>query len=238
MHMIRDRKVGVVIPALNEEKSIGKVVASVPDWVDDIVVVDNGSTDATAEIAANCGASVVAENEAGYGAACHRGIAHIDDADIIVFVDGDLSDYPEEMHLLVEPIADGHAQLVIGSRTLGTAQRGSLTPQQRFGNAFACFLIHRIWGKKYSDLGPFRAIAVDALKQINMRDRGYGWTVEMQVRAVQEGMAVMEVPVRYRKRIGKSKISGTVKGTVLAGFTIISTIVTAALSGPGRHTRT
>lgn len=235
--MFRDRKVGVVIPALNEEQSIGKVVASIPDWVDDIVVVDNGSTDATAEVAANCGASVVAENEAGYGAACQRGIAHIGNADIIIFVDGDLSDYPEEVHLLVEPIADGHAELVIGTRTLGTAQRGSLTPQQRFGNAFACFLIHRIWGKKYSDLGPFRAIAADALKQINMRDRGYGWTVEMQVRAVQEGMAVVEVPVRYRKRIGKSKISGTVRGTVLAGFTIISTIVTAAFSGPGRRTR-
>ena len=229
--MRSDKNISVVIPALNEEHSIGKVIAAIPSWVNQIVVADNESTDATAEVAVSAGATVITESMKGYGEACFRGIENAHDAAIIVFLDADFSDHPEEMALLVDPIIEGKAQLVIGSRTLGVAQNGSLTPQQYFGNAFACFLIKMIWGKTYTDLGPFRAISASALHKIKMRDRGFGWTVEMQIRAIQEGMTVQEVPVSYRKRIGKSKISGTIKGTFMAGTIIIKTILSSALSG-------
>ncbi len=226
--------VTVIIPALNEEKSIAKVLDAIPDWVNEIIVTDNASKDETAKIASAKGARVITEKFKGYGDACYRGIEQARFARIIVFLDADFSDYPEKMSLLVDPIVEGKAHMVIGSRTLGLAQKGSLTPQQYWGNKLACFLIGLIWGKQYTDLGPFRAVSAEALHQLNMRDRGYGWTVEMQIRAIQEGLDVMEVPVNYRKRIGKSKISGTITGTLMAGTIIIKTIFSAAMFGKSR----
>ena len=227
---MRNKKtVAVIIPAFNEEQSIAKVISAIPEWVDDVLVVDNGSTDQTIQMAAHTRAKVITEHQKGYGAACYRGIEEMQEADIIVFLDADFSDYPEEMHLLVDPITEDQVQMVIGSRTLGEAEPGALTPQQRYGNALACFLIKLFWGKSHTDLGPFRAISSAALRQIDMQDRGFGWTVEMQIRAIQEGMDVLEAPVGYRKRIGKSKISGTVTGVIMAGTVIIKTILVAAL---------
>lgn len=227
--MRNQKTVAVIIPAFNEEQSIAKVISAIPKWVDDVLVVDNGSTDQTIQRAEHAGAKVISEPQKGYGAACYRGIEEMQNADIIVFLDADFSDHPDKMYLLVDPITEGRVQIVIGSRTLGKVERGALTPQQRYGNGLACFLIKLFWGKSYTDLGPFRAISSTALRQINMQDRGFGWTVEMQIRAIQEGMNVLEVPVPYRKRIGKSKISGTVKGTIMAGTVILKTIFVAAL---------
>jgi len=222
--------VAVIIPALNEEEAIGKVLAAIPNWVDDVVVVDNGSTDRTAEVACECGARVVSEPRRGYGSACLAGIAALDEPDVVVFLDGDFSDHPEEMPSLVAPILDGEADLVIGSRVLGQHEPGALTPQARFGNRLACTLIRLLWKVSYTDLGPFRAIRHSTLKRLDMRDRSYGWTVEMQIKAAQEGLRVREVPVSYRRRIGRSKVSGTVKGVLGAGTKILSTIFLAALS--------
>ena len=227
--MRNEKTVAVIIPAFNEEQSIAKVIGAIPEWVDDVLVVDNGSTDATIQKAEHAGATVITEPQKGYGAACYRGIEKMQGADIIVFLDADYSDHPEDMHRLVDPITEGCVQMVIGSRALGKVERGALTPQQRYGNALACFLIKLFWGKSYTDLGPFRAISSKALRQVNMQDRGFGWTVEMQIRAIQEDMNVLEVPVPYRKRIGKSKISGTVRGTIMAGTVILKTIFVAAL---------
>jgi len=227
-----DRRIGVVIPALNEEDAIGKVIAEIPDWVDAIVVADNGSRDRTGEVARRAGAHVVREVEAGYGAACIAGIAALPRSDIVVFLDGDYSDFPADMRLLVDPIIAGEADLVVGSRVLGGAERGSLTPQQVFGNWLATRLIGLIWGERFTDLGPFRAIRSSTLQQIAMSDRDYGWTVEMQVKAAKEGLRCKEVPVRYRKRIGASKISGTIGGTFKAGTKILSVIGWHALARP------
>lgn len=222
--MRHNHKVGVVIPALNEARAIAKVIDAIPSWVDQVVVADNGSEDGTAHIARTLGATVVHQPDGAYGAACLAGIAALEPCDVVVFVDGDYSDFPGQMDRLVDPIARSEADLVIGSRSLGQCQRGALTPQQRFGNWLACFLINLFWGFKYSDLGPFRAIRADALKQINMQDRAFGWTVEMQLRALQENLRIREVPVDYRARIGHSKISGTLRGTILAGHAILGTI--------------
>lgn len=218
-----------IIPALNEESSIGKVIAAIPAWVDRVIVVDNGSTDDTARVAQAYGAQVVAEPQRGYGQACQRGLALAGDSDVIVFLDGDYSDYPGEMEDLVAPILSGDADMVVGSRTLRQNPRDSLTPQQRAGNRFACALIHLIWRTRYTDLGPFRAIRRSALDKLAMRDRDFGWTVEMQVKASQRGLAVREVAVSYRRRIGQSKISGTIKGTILAGTKIIYVILAAMI---------
>ncbi len=218
-----------IIPALNEESSIGKVIAAIPAWVDRVIVVDNGSTDDTARVAQAYGAQVVAEPQRGYGQACQRGLALAGDSDVIVFLDGDYSDYPGEMEDLVAPILSGDADMVVGSRTLRQNPRDSLTPQQRAGNRFACALIHLIWRTRYTDLGPFRAIRRSALDKLAMRDRDFGWTVEMQVKASQRGLAVREVAVSYRRRIGQSKISGTIKGTILAGIKIIYVILAAMI---------
>lgn len=226
--MRHNSKVGVVIPALNEANAIAKVIDAIPAWVDQIVVADNGSEDETPEIARRHGATVVHQPEGAYGAACLAGIAGLEPCDIVVFVDGDYSDFPEQMDRLADPIARGDADLVIGSRPLGRCERGALTPQQRFGNWLACFLIKQFWGVQYTDLGPFRAIRADALRQIGMRDQAFGWTVEMQLRAIQEGLRIREVPVDYRARIGHSKISGTLRGTVLAGHAILGTIFKTA----------
>jgi glycosyltransferase involved in cell wall biosynthesis len=214
-------KIGVVIPALNEARAIGSVIGAIPDWVDRIVVADNGSTDDTGAVAAAAGAVVVREEEAGYGAACLRGIREVADMDVVVFVDGDFSDHPEDMADLADPIIAGTADMVIGSRSLGDRERGSLTPQQIFGNWLATRLIRLIWGARYTDLGPFRAIRRTSLARLGMADRNYGWTVEMQIRAAEAGLATAEVPVRYRRRIGVSKVSGTIKGTVMAGTKIL-----------------
>lgn len=216
--------IAVIIPTLNEEQSIGRVIAAIPEWVDRIVVVDNGSSDGTSAVAAEQGARVVREPKRGYGAACLRGIAEADFADILVFIDADYSDFPEQMDRIIEPILRGEADMVIGSRTLGRRERGSLSAVQRFGNALSCFLIRRLYGHHYSDLGPFRAIRRSALDCLRMDDRNYGWTIQMQIRAVQAALRVCEVPVDYRRRIGRSKISGTIRGVIGAGTKILTTV--------------
>jgi len=222
--MFENRKVAVVIPAQNEAQSIARVLKDIPPWVDDIVVVDNASTDSTTQIAIANGARVVRERVSGYGRACLTGMAFLRDPDIIVFLDADYSDYPQQMEHLVKPIAEGVADLVIGSRTTGKVQRGALTPQQRCGNAVACRLMRYFWKTSYTDLGPFRAVSRDGLCSLQMDDRDFGWTIQMQIRAVRRGLRTMEVPVDYRRRVGVSKISGTVRGVIGAGIKIISTI--------------
>ena len=219
----------VIIPAFNEENSVGKVVRDIPmDWVDEVVVVNNNSNDQTAIQAAATGATVLDEPVQGYGRACLCGIAYAQNRqqkpDILVFLDADYSDYPTELVELIAPILAGSADMVIGSRALGQRQSGSMTPQQVFGNWLATWLIRLFFGVRFTDLGPFRAIRFDSLIALDMRDQTYGWTVEMQVKAAKQGLRAVEVPVRYRRRIGHSKISGTVKGTILAGYKILTTI--------------
>jgi len=212
----------VVIPALNEENAIGQVIAEIPEWVDRILLADNGSTDRTANVAKAAGAEIIDAPERGYGNACLAGIAAAgQETDILIFVDADLADYPDRMATLVDPIVRGEAVMVIGSRVLGGAEPGSLTVAQRFGNRLACRLIYIFWGVSHTDLGPFRAISRTALEQLDMQDRNFGWTVEMQVKAAQQALKVVEVPVPYRRRIGVSKISGTIRGTVMAGTKIL-----------------
>ena len=228
-----EQSIGVIIPALDEEQSIGKVLADIPaGLVDIVVVVDNGSSDRTAAVAAAGGALVVSEARRGYGQACLTGMAALAETgvDIVVFLDADYSDYSEEMSLLVEPIIRGDADFVVGSRVRGERQAGALLPQARFGNALATWLIKKLYGVAYTDLGPFRAIRHEALKNLQMADRDFGWTVEMQTKAARHGLRVAEIPVRYRKRIGTSKVSGTVKGSILAGYKILFTIARYARS--------
>jgi glycosyltransferase involved in cell wall biosynthesis len=222
-------RIGVVIPALNEEQAIGRVIADIPSWVDTIVVADNGSTDRTVETARAAGATVTHEPDAGYGAACLAGIAALPPVDVVVFLDGDYSDFAQDMAGLVDPLTADGVDLVIGSRALGEREPGSLTPQQVFGNWLATRLIRLIWGVRFTDLGPFRSIRAPALQRLAMRDRDYGWTVEMQIKAAAAGLETREVPVRYRRRIGLSKVSGTLKGTVMAGYKILTTIGRYAL---------
>ncbi|NEM99237.1 glycosyltransferase family 2 protein [Pontibacter burrus] len=224
-------RINVIIPAYNEEHSIGKVVAAIPaELVDDVIVVNNNSTDATPAKALAAGATVLHEPRPGYGHACLKGIAHAaakpveSRPDIIVFLDGDYSDFPEELPLVVQPIVDGTAEMVIGSRVLGKRESGSLLPQQLFGNWLATQLLRLLYKVNYTDLGPFRAIKLDTLLNLGMQDRTYGWTVEMQAKAAKKKTPYAEVPVSYRKRIGKSKVSGTIKGSVMAGYKIIFTI--------------
>lgn len=223
----------VIIPALNEELAIGGVVARIPDFVSRIIVADNGSTDATAARAREAGAEVVYAADAGYGRACLAGVAAAGKCDVLVFLDGDGSDMPEQMERLVAPILSGEIDMVIGSRALGRAQKGSLTFPQRFGNRLACALMQLFWQAKYTDLGPFRAIRKSAYDRLNMTAPTFGWTVEMQVRALKQKLAVADVPVDYARRIGVSKISGTVRGVVLAGAYILGTIFAERLGrGP------
>jgi len=218
--------VAAIIPALDEETAIGALLEAIDrSRVRDVIVGDNGSRDRTAEVAASRRAHVVRVEERGYGAACAGALrALAADVDTILFMDADGSDDPAEIPLLLEPIAAGRADLVVGSRALGTVEPGALTPQQRFGNWLATRLIALIYHHRYTDLGPFRAIRREVLERIDMRDRRYGWTVEMQIRALQVGARVAEVPVSYRRRVGRSKISGTVTGVIRAGWGIVYTI--------------
>jgi glycosyltransferase involved in cell wall biosynthesis len=219
-------RVRVVMPARNEEASIGHVLDELPrGHIERVVVVDNGSTDRTAEVARARGAAVVREPVAGYGRACLAGIAAAGECDVIVVLDADHSDYPADLPALLDPIAANEADLVIGSRVLGGAEPGSLPWNQRFGNRLACRLMLLLYGARFTDMGPFRAIRREALMRLDMRDPTYGWNVEMQAKAVIAGLRIREVPVRYRRRIGRSKISGTVRGTIRAGTRIISTIL-------------
>lgn len=219
-------RTAVVIPVFNERDSLPLVVRAIPEGlVDEIVVVDNGSTDGTDSIAKGLPVRLVREPRRGYGSACLAGVAALapHPPDVLVFLDGDFSDHPDEMPRLLEAIAAG-ADLVIGSRALGHRERGALLPQARFGNALACRLIESLYGHRYTDLGPFRAIRWDAYRRLGMRDTSFGWTCEMQVKAVRARLPIAEVPVSYRKRIGVSKITGTVGGTLRAGAKILWTI--------------
>lgn len=221
----------VIIPAFNEAKSIDKVLAEIPKFVREAVVVNNNSSDETSKVAAANGATVLDEPRQGYGYACLKGIAYAETKrpDIIVFLDADYSDYPAEMKNLVQPIIQENYDMVIGSRALGNKEAGSMTPQQIFGNWLATTLIQWIYNVTYTDLGPFRAIKFDKLLALNMQDTTYGWTVEMQLKAAKLGLKTTEVPVNYRQRIGHSKVSGTLKGTVMAGYKILGWIFKYAL---------
>lgn len=218
-------RISVIIPVFNEQDAIEKVIGDIPSHLPtEIIVVDNGSTDQTAKLAAAMGARIIRENRRGYGSACLAGIAATNEPDIVVFLDGDYSDHPNEMPDLIAPILENRADLVIGSRVLGNSEPGALMIQARFGNRLATSLIKILFGVSYTDLGPFRAIRYLALLDLNMRDKTFGWTVEMQVKAAKQALKIQEVPVSYRKRIGVSKITGTLKGTLKAGWKILFTI--------------
>ncbi|MEL6718572.1 MAG: glycosyltransferase family 2 protein [Bacteroidota bacterium] len=224
-------KIDVIIPAFNEEKSIGNVLDDIPkDWVQEVLVCNNASTDGTAKVAAEHGATVVNQPLKGYGNACLKGIEYIvnkpkeQQPDIVVFLDGDYSDHPEELPHVVRPILEREMDMVIGSRALGKLESGAMQPQQIFGNWLATNLIRLIYNYHFTDLGPFRAIRFDQLLALQMEDTNFGWTVEMQVKAAKQKLRCTEVPVTYRKRIGVSKVSGTVKGTFMAGYKILWTI--------------
>ncbi|QDU52311.1 glycosyltransferase family 2 protein [Gimesia panareensis] len=224
-------KISVIIPVHNEESSLPFVLADLPP-VGRVLVVDNGSSDSSADIAVLHGALVTQEPRRGYGSACLKGIqflsalAHTknESPEVVVFIDGDYSDYPEELICLVKPIFEGRADFVLGSRLLGNMEKGAMPVQCRWGNRLACFLMWLFWGARYSDLGPFRAISWNALQKLNMEDQNFGWTVEMQVKAAIHKLRIQELPVRYRRRIGVSKISGTISGTIKAGYKILYTI--------------
>ena len=219
----------VIIPAYNEQNSVGKVIRDIPaGLVREVIVVNNASTDETETKAKEAGATVLREEKQGYGYACLKGLDHVKNLpsppDIIVFLDADYSDHPEDMEMLVQPILKNEADMVIGSRALGNREPGSMTVPQLFGNWLATGLLRWMYGVRFTDLGPFRAIRYESLEKIQMQDTTYGWTVEMQLKAARFNLRSTEIPVDYKKRIGKSKISGTVKGTILAGYKILWTI--------------
>lgn len=218
----------VIIPAFNEGDSIAKVVSEIPNIISEIIVIDNNSSDHTMRNAKKAGAIVLTEKKKGYGHACLKGMDYIAKQsklpDIIVFIDGDYSDYPEELSLLVAPILENDIDFVIGARAKRLREEGSMTPQQIFGNRLATFLMKLFFGATYTDLGPFRAIKYPKLLDLEMEDKTYGWTVEMQLKALKKELTYIEVPVRYKKRIGISKVSGTVKGSIFAGIKILGWI--------------
>lgn len=227
--MIQKPTIDVVIPAFNEQESIVYVLKDMPmNWVREVVVVNNNSVDDTVKRASANGATVLDEPRQGYGYACLKGIEYlknkIDQPDIIVFMDADYSDHPEELPFVVQPIVERNMDIVIGSRALGTREKKSMMPQQLLGNWLATRLIKLFYGAKFTDLGPFRAVKFEKLLELNMQDTTYGWTVEMQVKAAKKKYEFCEVAVSYRERIGVSKITGTIKGTILAGYKIIITI--------------
>lgn len=227
--MINKQNIVVIIPAFNEENSVGRVIADIPKGiVSEVIVVNNNSNDLTSVNAFNAGATVLDEPNQGYGNACLKGLSYLKELknkpDIVIFVDADYSDYPEEITELIAPILNQDYDMVIGSRALGNRENGSMMPQQIFGNWLATTLLNFFYRVNYTDLGPFRAIKYDKLLEIDMVDRNYGWTVEMQLKAAKLNFKTMEVPVKYRVRIGHSKVSGTIKGTIGAGYKIITTI--------------
>jgi glycosyltransferase involved in cell wall biosynthesis len=223
----------VIIPAFNEAKSIALVVRDLPALVDEVVVVDNGSTDSTAAEAEKAGATVLFEAQKGYGYACLKGIAYLAQKakpkDIVVFLDGDYSDYPEELELLIDPILINEVNFSLGTRVTPQLEKKALTPQQRFGNALATQLMNLLYGSRFTDLGPFRAIEWETLEHLKMSDKTYGWTVEMQLKILKKNIPYTEIPVRYRPRIGVSKVSGTLRGTLMAGYKILLWIFTYSL---------
>ncbi len=225
----------LIIPALNEEEVIGSTLREIPPGLfHTVIVADNGSTDRTAAIARAEGATVVHEPERGYGAACLKALATLGpETDVVVFMQADGSENPAEAKLLLHPILEGRADMVLGSRTLGVTEPGALEPHQRFGNRLTTFLVRLIYRHRYTDLGPFRAIRREALDLLDMRDRGYGWTIEMQVRALQHGLRVIEVPVSYgNRRAGSGKVSASWKASILAGTRILWTVFRLAFSEP------
>jgi len=228
MNSFDNISIKVIIPAYNEQDSIANVIKDIPKIVDEIIVVNNNSTDNTFENAKSTGATVLTEENRGYGHACLKGMKYIanlvDKPDIIVFLDGDYSDYPEELTKLTSPILNKNIDFVIGSRIKRLRENGSMTPQQVFGNWLATRLMSLFFGAKFTDLGPFRAIKYHKLLALNMEDKTYGWTVEMQLKALKHKLSYMEVPVKYKQRIGVSKVSGTVKGTIFAGIKILGWI--------------
>jgi len=220
----RDHRIALIIPALNEAESIGRQLADVPrDLFSQIIVVDNGSTDRTGEVAREAAAEVVCEPRRGYGRACQAGLAHLgSEITAVVFMDADLSHEPQDVERLVRFFADGEWDMVVGSRVLGMAEPGSLTPAQRFGNWLTTRLIRWIWGVSFTDLGPLRILSTDALARLDPRDNDFGWNVEMQIKAARLGLKYAEIPVNYRRRrFGRSKISGTIAGSVRAGIKIL-----------------
>lgn len=227
--------VDVVIPAFNEERSLPLVLGTLPrPPVRRVVVADNASTDGTARVAREGGAEVVPETRRGYGSACLAGLDHLrrtGPPDIVVFVDADFSDHPEELPSLIAPILAGEADLVIGSRILGRREPGALLPQARMGNFVACWMIRLLYGHRFTDLGPFRAVSWEALERMKMADTNFGWTAEMQVKALRLGLRCAEVPVSYRRRVGVSKITGTVSGTIRAGYKILWTVLRYSFGG-------
>lgn len=223
--------IDVIIPAYNEELSIGHVLADIPaDWVREVIVCNNASTDRTAEVARSAGATVVDQPRKGYGSACLAGIAYLqakpaaEQPEVVVFLDGDYSDHPEELPTLIAPMLEDSMDMVIGSRATGQRENGAMQPQQIFGNWLATNLIRLLYGYEFTDLGPFRAIRWESLLAMEMQDPDFGWTVEMQVKAAKHQLRCTEVPVTYRRRVGVSKVSGTIRGTVMAGYKILWTI--------------
>lgn len=218
----------VIIPAYNEEASIGKVIAEIPDIVSEIIVVDNNSTDNTSEVAKKAGATVLFQQNSGYGNACLKGMEYISKEktkpDIVVFLDGDYSDYPSEMTKIIAPIIEDDIDFVVGARVKSLRESGSMTFPQRFGNELATKLMKLFFNSKFTDLGPFRAIKYKKLLALNMEDKTYGWTVEMQLKVLKKKFTYIEVPVKYKNRIGVSKVSGTVKGAIFAGIKILTWI--------------
>ena len=223
------KSIKVIIPAFNEEKSVGHVIRDIPKIVDEIIVVNNNSTDNTQEVAKEAGATVVFEKRKGYGYSCLKGIEYLNnqdkEPDIVVFLDGDFSDFPEELIPITEPILNGSVDFVLGSRVKKLREKGSMTPQQVFGNWLACFLMRILYKSSFTDLGPFRAIKWDTLIDLNMVDKTYGWTIEMQLKILKKQIPYQEIKVNYRQRIGVSKVSGTLKGTIFAGVKIIGWIL-------------
>jgi glycosyltransferase involved in cell wall biosynthesis len=219
----------VIIPAYNEEKAIGNVIKEIPNSVSEIIVISNNSTDNTIQVAKEAGATVLSENRKGYGYACLKGMEYIASQeikpDIVVFLDGDYSDYPEELTKIIEPIQNDNIDFVIGARVARLREKHSMTPQQVFGNWLATTLMKGFFSARFTDLGPFRAIKYDKLLALQMEDKTYGWTVEMQLKVLKQKMSYEEIPVRYKNRIGVSKVSGTIKGTIMAGIKIIGWIL-------------
>lgn len=225
---MKNPRIKVIIPAFNEADSIGLVIQDIPDLVEEVIVVSNNSTDQTEENARKTGATVLSETRKGYGNACLKGMDYVaaqqEKPDIIVFLDGDYSDYPEQLSAIIQPILQENIDFVIGARVDRLREEGSMTFPQIFGNWLATRLMRLFFGAKFTDLGPFRAIKYEKLLALKMEDKTYGWTVEMQLKAIKQKLSYVEVPVNYRNRIGVSKVSGTIKGAVMAGVKILGWI--------------